>query len=171
MAIMSPTASDQQPTLLDRFLAAVEEGGYHIAYAKPDRAKVECPHHGDRIASLSVTDKGDILLINCFANCEPGDVLADLGLTFDDLYAGKRSGGARRAAATYRQRKRERALRILDRMASDAERQQAMEADPSYWLRRHDELQLVGTPWADEAARACMRRAMIEAGFPWDFSW
>lgn len=46
-----------------------------------------CPAHQDRRASLSILEKDDSrVLINCFACCEPGDVMGALGLTLADLF-------------------------------------------------------------------------------------
>lgn len=47
-----------------------------------------CPAHEDNKASLSVTE-GDngIVLINCFAGCDPSKVLKAVGLTMADLHA------------------------------------------------------------------------------------
>lgn len=45
------------------------------------------PAHDDRTASLSVTDKGGMPLVNCQAGCDSQDVLAALDLTWKGLYA------------------------------------------------------------------------------------
>lgn len=45
-----------------------------------------CPGHDDSTPSLSVTDKGDRVLIHCHAGCAPEAVLAPLGLTLADLH-------------------------------------------------------------------------------------
>jgi hypothetical protein len=46
-----------------------------------------CPAHEDKSPSLSIRalDDGRVL-INCFAGCEPGDVLSAIGLTMSDLF-------------------------------------------------------------------------------------
>jgi len=47
----------------------------------------KCPAHDDRSPSLSVRDCGDgRTIIHCFAECEPADILAALGLNWTDLY-------------------------------------------------------------------------------------
>ena len=47
----------------------------------------KCPAHGDRHASLSIRELDDgRVLLHCFAACEPSDILAALGLKFEDLF-------------------------------------------------------------------------------------
>ena len=47
----------------------------------------QCPAHDDRSPSLSVKEAEDgRLLIHCHAGCGANDVIASLGLEFDDLY-------------------------------------------------------------------------------------
>jgi hypothetical protein len=46
-----------------------------------------CPAHEDRSPSLSIREKDDgRVLINCFAGCGAGDVLAAIGLRMSDLF-------------------------------------------------------------------------------------
>ena len=47
--------------------------------------KALCPCHNDKEPSLGITDKGDKILINCFAYCNYLDILAAAGLSKDDL--------------------------------------------------------------------------------------
>jgi len=65
--------------LLDR-LERVRQTG-------PDRWLARCPAHPDKSPSLSIceTDRG-MTLIHCFAGCEPGHVLAAIGLPMSDLF-------------------------------------------------------------------------------------
>jgi hypothetical protein len=65
--------------LLDR-LGRVKQTG-------SGRWLARCPGHEDRSPSLSIRalDDGRVL-INCFAGCEPGDVLLAVGLTMSDLF-------------------------------------------------------------------------------------
>jgi hypothetical protein len=43
--------------------------------------------HGDRSRGLSIRVTDDrVLLLHCFAGCEPGDVLAAIGLGMSDLF-------------------------------------------------------------------------------------
>ena len=50
----------------------------------------KCPVHRDGDApekwSLSLSDKGDRILVNCFAGCETKDVLTTMGMSFADLF-------------------------------------------------------------------------------------
>lgn len=45
-----------------------------------------CPAHSDRSPSLSIADKGNRLLMHCFAGCEPAEVAAAIGLRLSDLF-------------------------------------------------------------------------------------
>lgn len=45
-----------------------------------------CPAHDDKHPSLSVTEASDRILIHCFANCRPKDILYALGLEIRDLF-------------------------------------------------------------------------------------
>jgi hypothetical protein len=45
-----------------------------------------CPAHDDQSPSLSVSDRGDRVLIHCFSGCDASDILAALGLGWSDLY-------------------------------------------------------------------------------------
>jgi hypothetical protein len=65
--------------VLDR-LEAVKQTG-------PGRWLARCSAHRDKSPSLTIceTDQG-MILIHCFAGCEPGDVLAAIGLTMSDLF-------------------------------------------------------------------------------------
>lgn len=69
---------------------ALAAHGSRIENAGPDRFMAQCPGHTDGRPSLSVrrSDKG--ALIWCFAGCEPGSVLAPLGLAMRDLYDAER---------------------------------------------------------------------------------
>lgn len=50
----------------------------------------KCPAHEDRDPSLSVTDKGDRIVLHCHAGCETRDVLEAIGMGWDDVYAESR---------------------------------------------------------------------------------
>jgi hypothetical protein len=48
---------------------------------------VKCPAHADRSPSLSIRELEDgRVLLHCFAGCDPGDVLAAIGLELKDLF-------------------------------------------------------------------------------------
>jgi hypothetical protein len=46
-----------------------------------------CPAHEDRSPSLAIKELDDgRVLIKCFADCQPGDILAAVGLSFEALF-------------------------------------------------------------------------------------
>lgn len=50
-------------------------------------ATASCPAHEDRTPSLAVSRKDDgVLLVNCRAGCDIGDVMGAIGLSLRDLY-------------------------------------------------------------------------------------
>lgn len=64
-----------------------KQGGYWMA---------RCPAHEDRQASLSVSAGSDHpVLLKCHAGCEPEEILAKLGLTWDSLCAPREERPAR----------------------------------------------------------------------------
>ena len=75
-----------------------------------DQYAAKCPAHDDKTPSLSLRDLGDRVLIHCFAGCEPGDVMAAVGLALSDLFAGDdhhgddHHGAHRRGALPIRER-------------------------------------------------------------------
>lgn len=55
-----------------------------------NRWMAKCPAHADRSPSLSIRETHDgVVLIHCFAGCNPGDVLAAIGLRVRDLFPEK----------------------------------------------------------------------------------
>jgi hypothetical protein len=64
-----------------RLIAALEDHGCHV-----QGTMAQCPAHGDRVPSLSVTEVDGKVLVRCFAGCETTDILAALGLTWADLF-------------------------------------------------------------------------------------
>lgn len=50
-----------------------------------------CPSHIDDKASLSVCEKDGKILLHCHAGCETADILASVGLTFEDIGSGKKT--------------------------------------------------------------------------------
>ncbi len=50
----------------------------------------QCPAHGDRQASLSVTEAEDCILLRCHAGCTFADIVAILGLKPSDFFLGGR---------------------------------------------------------------------------------
>ncbi len=63
-------------------------------YNNKKTCNVICPCHNDKEASLSITDKGDKIVMKCHAGCDTEDIIAAVGLTFKDL------GSEEAAAAT-----------------------------------------------------------------------
>ncbi len=61
----------------------------HFDSPKPNGANsymVCCPYHGDKHQSLSITEKDGKILMNCFAGCNPRDILWTAGLQESDLF-------------------------------------------------------------------------------------
>ncbi len=65
-------------TLLER-LDNVESTGV-------DTYRARCPSHEGRSRSLSVKLAEDRLLVNCFAGCSVGEIVAAVGLKMSDLF-------------------------------------------------------------------------------------
>lgn len=47
--------------------------------------QAKCPCHNDRLASLSITEKGDKILMHCFAGCDTRDITERIGISTRDL--------------------------------------------------------------------------------------
>lgn len=47
---------------------------------------VQCPCHNDKKQSLSITEKDNKILLNCFCGCNTKDILFAVGLDMKDLY-------------------------------------------------------------------------------------
>lgn len=95
---LSKGFSDANPTLSPCFWRAARRGADMSAAKILDRLEAvkqtgagrwlaRCSAHPDKSPSLTIceTDQG-MTLIHCFAGCEPGDVLAAVGLTMSDLF-------------------------------------------------------------------------------------
>lgn len=65
-----------------------------------------CPAHDDHHASLSISSgKDGRILLNCFAGCQPADIVDALGLTMKDLFPNstpEQAFSSREIVATYR---------------------------------------------------------------------
>jgi hypothetical protein len=72
-------------TAYTRLIEALERAGSRIEGAGRQR-RAQCPHHPDTKPSLGVTDSTSRVLLICRAGCETADILADLGMTWSDLY-------------------------------------------------------------------------------------
>lgn len=59
----------------------------------PNQHSARCPAHDDKGPSLSVKElPNGRVLVRCFAGCETEDVLAAVGLTFQDLFPPRLDG-------------------------------------------------------------------------------
>jgi len=83
------TAEWTASTAYERLLKALEAAGCRVEGTGRQR-RAQCPHHPDAKPSLGVTDGRSRVLIVCRAWCETADIIADLGLTWADLFDGDR---------------------------------------------------------------------------------
>ncbi|HSB09674.1 MAG TPA: hypothetical protein VLM38_09335 [Blastocatellia bacterium] len=64
-----------------------------------------CPgpghEHGDRHASLTVSNAGDKILMHCHVGCSNESIVAALGLKMSDLFNEPKTNGSKRIVATY----------------------------------------------------------------------
>jgi hypothetical protein len=70
-----------------RILDALERHGSH-----GNGRQHQCPAHEDRVASLTITDADDRVLIHCHAGCDPLAVLDALGLDWSALFDDRATG-------------------------------------------------------------------------------
>lgn len=52
--------------------------------------QARCPCHNDKKASLTISEKGDKILIHCHAGCDTRKIVAAMGITMADLYNGEK---------------------------------------------------------------------------------
>lgn len=71
-------------TLRDRLV----NHGSKIADNRQHHFMAQCPAHEDGRPSLSVDDKGDRVLLHCFAGCHTDDIAATIGIELGDLFDG-----------------------------------------------------------------------------------
>ena len=50
--------------------------------------QVSCPCHNDKENSLTISEKGDKILMHCHAGCDTRDIVSAVGLTMADLNNG-----------------------------------------------------------------------------------
>jgi hypothetical protein len=147
------------------FLEACEQHDLLVREVRPGRsARVQCPIHDDTHPSLDVDykeDEGGVFIVCRAERCPNEQIVAALGLRLRDLY--DRPGRTPSARSTARRQRAERIVRLQQRLVDRVAQQEHIESDSAHWLRRSDEFRLVGN---DEVAVACLRRAMIAAGFP-----
>lgn len=67
------------------------EQGLAIRDVKQNHFMAQCPAHEDKNPSLGVDDKGDRVMLRCYAGCHNDDVVAALGLEMKDLFDGEPS--------------------------------------------------------------------------------
>lgn len=58
-----------------------------VRQVKPDAWTACCPAHEDTTPSLAITDKGDRLLVFCYAGCTFDEIRAALGMQAHEFYA------------------------------------------------------------------------------------
>lgn len=95
-------------TSAEQLLARVDG----VRQTGPDQWIARCPAHDDCSPSLSIRNAGDRILIHCFAGCEPGEIMAVLGLTLADLFE-KPAGHNCKPLSRYQRARREQALDAL----------------------------------------------------------
>lgn len=74
-------------TAYDRILDALHHEGMKVK-TTGDMTRSQCPAHGSRGLTLSVTRLEDKSRIKCFASCEYDEILDALGLTRRDTFDG-----------------------------------------------------------------------------------
>lgn len=72
----------------ERVRDALETRGARFSGTRQNHFMATCPHHDDKNPSLGVDDKGDRVLVRCYADCHTDDVVAAMGLTLRDLFDG-----------------------------------------------------------------------------------
>lgn len=67
----------------------------HVRQSGPNSYRAACPAHGRGVkGSLAVRELEDgRLLLHCFAGCEVADIVAALGLGFEDLFPERTNAG------------------------------------------------------------------------------
>jgi len=71
-----------------------------LRQTSPSQWLAKCPAHEDRSPSFSVKDAGGgLILIRCFAGCEPEAILNALDLQFSDLFPERLPDTVRRSAS------------------------------------------------------------------------
>ncbi|ACZ32410.1 hypothetical protein Xcel_3411 (plasmid) [Xylanimonas cellulosilytica DSM 15894] len=75
---------------LDRVRQTIDSLGLAVREVRADGFMAACPAHGDKTPSLHVSwvrgQRGGSVLFHCHASCETQDVIAALGLSWQDLF-------------------------------------------------------------------------------------
>lgn len=94
MAASAQAAQRAASTAYEKLIEALERAGSRVEGTGRQR-RAQCPHHPDTEPSLGITDGASRVLLLCRAGCDTADVLADLGLTWRDLYDDDSEPGSR----------------------------------------------------------------------------
>lgn len=70
----------------DRVFDSLVTSGSTTKDVRQGHFLAQCPAHEDKNPSLGVDDKGDKVMVRCYAGCHPDDVLAAIGLSLSDLF-------------------------------------------------------------------------------------
>ena len=76
-------------TAFENFRDKLHAEGSKITDNKQAHFMAQCPAHADNNPSLGVDDKGDRIMVRCYAGCQTEDVIAALGLELRDLFDGE----------------------------------------------------------------------------------
>ena len=68
---------------IDKFLSQLDG----VIETGHGRWRAKCPGHNSRSRTLSIAEGAEgVLLIHCFAGCEPAQIISAVGLQFRDLF-------------------------------------------------------------------------------------
>jgi 5S rRNA maturation endonuclease (ribonuclease M5) len=84
-ALTVARVADNRGTALDRVVEALERHGQRVDGHGQQR-NAQCPVHDDHRPSLSIKYVGGCILLNCHRECDRGEIVATLGLTWPDLF-------------------------------------------------------------------------------------
>lgn len=73
----------------DKVFDTLTNSGSKSRDVRANRAMFQCPAHPDNNPSLEVIDKGDKVVLACYAGCQNDDIIAALGLEWNDLFDGE----------------------------------------------------------------------------------
>lgn len=70
----------------ERMFTALTTHGSRSKDVRENRAMFQCPAHADNNPSLEIIDKGDKVVLACYAGCQNDEVIAALGMEWGDLF-------------------------------------------------------------------------------------
>jgi len=73
----------------DRICTALDMNGSKSSDRRQHHVMYQCPAHPDNNPSLGVDDRGDKVMVRCYAGCHVDDVVAALGMELSDLFDGE----------------------------------------------------------------------------------